>query len=354
MFVAMTVWNPAPAQAQCAMPSGTPASAGVIVFNVDHKTMQYCNGEKWVGMGSGGGTGLPVCDDGEIAQFSAGEWQCNDGSGLTNLNASNLASGTVPSARLGSGTANNTTFLRGDGTWAAPGAAVCNDVQTFNTPGTHTWTKPSCGSAALVQCWGGGGGGARLTNFLAGGGGGGAMHERRIPLSGLGASVTVTVGAGGAGRSGSNGNGSNGGNSSFGSHLTAYGGSGGQGTSAGGGGAGVLGPPVGNAGGLPSGVMGGGNAASEASTLYGGGGGNVNHMVPTAGSSVYGGAGGGQAYFAPSNAAGYSMYGGSGGEGGTASGMNGGAGQQPGGGGGGSYNGTGGKGGDGLCVVTTY
>jgi len=32
-------------------------------------------------------------------------------------NASNLASGTVPTARLGSGTANSTTFLRGDNSW---------------------------------------------------------------------------------------------------------------------------------------------------------------------------------------------------------------------------------------------
>lgn len=43
-----------------------------------------------------------------------------NGSGLTNLNGSNIGSGTVPVARLGSsGTRDSTTFLRGDNTWAA-------------------------------------------------------------------------------------------------------------------------------------------------------------------------------------------------------------------------------------------
>lgn len=41
------------------------------------------------------------------------------GASLTNLNASNLATGTVGTARLASGTANSTTYLRGDQTWAS-------------------------------------------------------------------------------------------------------------------------------------------------------------------------------------------------------------------------------------------
>jgi hypothetical protein len=45
------------------------------------------------------------------------------GVNLTALNASNLASGTVPTARLATGTANSTTFLRGDQTWATAGGA---------------------------------------------------------------------------------------------------------------------------------------------------------------------------------------------------------------------------------------
>lgn len=55
------------------------------------------------------------------------------GAPLTALNASNLASGTVPTARLGSGTASSSTFLRGDNTWAAAGGGSTNfgDVGTY-------------------------------------------------------------------------------------------------------------------------------------------------------------------------------------------------------------------------------
>ena len=45
------------------------------------------------------------------------------GVNLTSLNASNLGSGTAPTARLGSGTASASTYLRGNQTWGALNAA---------------------------------------------------------------------------------------------------------------------------------------------------------------------------------------------------------------------------------------
>ena len=48
------------------------------------------------------------------------------GANLTNLDASDLASGTVPTARLGSGTASSSTFLRGDSTFAAVTSTTIN------------------------------------------------------------------------------------------------------------------------------------------------------------------------------------------------------------------------------------
>ena len=49
------------------------------------------------------------------------------GANLTNLNGSNIASGTVPVARIGTGTKSSSTFYRGDGTFAAVTSTTINN-----------------------------------------------------------------------------------------------------------------------------------------------------------------------------------------------------------------------------------
>mgnify|MGYP003134388847 CR=1 FL=1 len=59
-----------------------------------------------------------------------------NGSQVTALNASNLGSGTVPTARLGSGTASSSTFLRGDSTYAEVGGAGLTLLGTGTASGS--------------------------------------------------------------------------------------------------------------------------------------------------------------------------------------------------------------------------
>jgi len=131
-----------------------------------------------------------------------------------------------------------------DATGAVKGTAQGPvDVQVFTATGANTWTKPTSfmPKVTIVRIWGaggGGGGGASLATAVVAkggaGGGGGAFNSVEYVTADLGATITVTVGAGGtagaastAGAAG--GDGGIGGNTTFGTLLSAFGGGGGRG-----------------------------------------------------------------------------------------------------------------------------
>jgi len=101
------------------------------------------------------GTALAVGDSGDTITVPSGAtldisastltppatMPASSGVNFTALNATNLGSGTVPTARLGSGTADATTFLRGDQSYAAAGGGkVVQIVKMTDSTNEETTT----------------------------------------------------------------------------------------------------------------------------------------------------------------------------------------------------------------------
>jgi len=150
--------------------------------------------------------------------------------------ASNISSGTLAPARMGSGTPGSGNFLRGDGSWQSAGGGIAG-ISAFTSSGT--WTKATRESAlgvtikkVIVEVQGGGGYGRVNSGTSADryGGGGGGYARKIIDVSSI-SSATVTVGGAGGTSQWSDGTntvignkGSNAPNSNFGAGGTGVGG----------------------------------------------------------------------------------------------------------------------------------
>ena len=126
-------------------------------------------------------------------------------------NATNLSAGTVPTSRLGSGTADSSTYLRGDQTWSPIPAAttITNEttsastyypllstsltgtLSTANTSSTKLSYQPSTGTLSATKF---SGSGASLTSIPNS-----ALNNSSITINGttidLGSSGSITAGA---------------------------------------------------------------------------------------------------------------------------------------------------------------
>ena len=126
------------------------ANAKTISFRINNANViamdatalySYANGVENLGK-SGNRWNNVYSEAGNFSGTVTGGTFSGSGAALTSLNGSNISSGTVASARLGTGTASSTTYLAGNGTWSTPSGGG---------GGSGTVTSVSVGTGLVVS-----------------------------------------------------------------------------------------------------------------------------------------------------------------------------------------------------------